>query len=430
MSLTTEKFYNLFWKNKTCRNLFLLSKEELLETSTFGTEQNYFSYSSNRIIISNANEEGDESDTIKFRNENTLLTLDKNLEERIDYFKPIIEDFLDQNFKKAFEKLSYDIENKGWSLVIKLIRLLSNEEKREINLIQLMQGYGFIGKHLNSFEEIEKDLESKLIPKKGNSLINEHNIKTFFEGIKFVKELYVNNSYKKLYSTNQVLVNTLNSEDDFGSRIKLFGLLYEAGIISASNQDAIIECSHCEPGTYKGVFQLKLNPKKLNNLKCPICSKELTYFVPYTLNEEIHQIVKSKDGILLDALKYKLHSKGFDYLSNQHYLKDIEVDCLFEAIIENKPVLYVVEIKMFKLNTTHNKLKSKIKQSYGKLIEDIERLKGLEDFKEKHLKPLLLVNVTDKDFINEIRYEIKTSNSGAVHKESEILNLDLLKFSD
>ena len=267
MSLTTEKFYNLFWKNKTCRNLFLLSKEELLETSTFGTEQNYFSYSSNRIIISNANEEGDESDTIKFRNENTLLTLDKNLEERIDYFKPIIEDFLDQNFKKAFEKLSYDIENKGWSLVIKLIRLLSNEEKREINLIQLMQGYGFIGKHLNSFEEIEKDLESKLIPKKGNSLINEHNIKTFFEGIKFVKELYVNNSYKKLYSTNQVLVNTLNSEDDFGSRIKLFGLLYEAGIISASNQDAIIECSHCEPGTYKGVFQLKLNPKKLNNLK-------------------------------------------------------------------------------------------------------------------------------------------------------------------
>ena len=103
MSLTTEKFYNLFWKNKTCRNLFLLSKEELLETSTFGTEQNYFSYSSNRIIISNANEEGDESDTIKFRNENTLLTLDKNLEERIDYFKPIIEDFLDQNFKKAFQ---------------------------------------------------------------------------------------------------------------------------------------------------------------------------------------------------------------------------------------------------------------------------------------------------------------------------------------
>lgn len=430
MSLTTEKFYNLFWKNKTCQNLFLLSKEELLETSTFGTEQNYFSYSSNRIIISNASEQGDESDTIKFRNENTLLTLDKNLEERIDYFKPIIEDFLDQNFKKALEKLSYDIENKGWSLIIKLIRLLANEEKREINIIRLLQGYGFIGKHLNSFEEIEKDLESKLIPKKGNSLINENNIKTFFEGIKFVKELYVNNSYKKLYSTNQVLVNTLNSEDDFGSRIKLFGLLYEAGIISASSQDAIIECSHCEPGTYKGVFQLKLNPKKLNNLKCPICSKELTYFVPYNLNEEIYRIVKSKDGILLDALKHKLHSKGFNYLLNQHYLEDIEVDCLFEAFIEDKPVLYIVEIKMFKLNTTHNKLKSKIKQSYGKLIEDIERLKSLDDFKEKRLKPLLLVNVTDKDFINEVRYEIRTSNSSSIHKESEILNLDLLKFSD
>ena len=271
MSLVREKFYNLFWQDKTCQNLFLLSKEELLETSTFGTQQNSYSYSSNRIIISNSAEGSGDSMTIKFRNENTLITLDKNLEERIDYFKPIVESFLDQNFKKAFDKLHHDMDHKGWSLVIKIVRLLTNEKRRETNIVKFLQEYGFVGKHINSFEEIEHYLESKFIPQKGNSLVNENNIKTFFEGIRFIKELYVNNSYKKLYNSNQVLINTLNSEDDFGSRISLFARLYEAGIISPSKQDAILECFHCEPGTYKGFFQLKLNPIKLREIKCPNC---------------------------------------------------------------------------------------------------------------------------------------------------------------
>ena len=32
MSEIKKKFYNLFWKNKSCQNLFLLSKEEFLDT--------------------------------------------------------------------------------------------------------------------------------------------------------------------------------------------------------------------------------------------------------------------------------------------------------------------------------------------------------------------------------------------------------------
>ncbi|MAU15940.1 MAG: hypothetical protein CMH46_10430 [Muricauda sp.] len=429
MSLVREKFYNLFWQDKTCQNLFLLSKEELLETSTFGTQQNSYSYSSNRIIISNSAEGSGDSMTIKFRNENTLITLDKNLEERIDYFKPIVESFLDQNFKKAFDKLHHDMDHKGWSLVIKIVRLLTNEKRRETNIVKFLQEYGFVGKHINSFEEIEHYLESKFIPQKGNSLVNENNIKTFFEGIRFIKELYVNNSYKKLYNSNQVLINTLNSEDDFGSRISLFARLYEAGIISPSKQDAILECFHCEPGTYKGFFQLKLNPIKLREIKCPNCSKQLTYFVPYELDEEIYQIVKAKDGLLMDALVYQLAKHNFSFVLNQNYLSDIEIDCLFESRVGDEQVLYIVETKMFKLNTTQARLKNKIKQGYGKLIADVERLLELEGFNDKKLKPLLLVNVTDRNLINEIRFEMKKSNPEMLHQDSEIVNLELLKFS-
>ena len=428
MSILQSKFYNIFWQNKSCRNLFLLSKEELLETATLGTENNSLSYTSNRIIISNAQENDDESETIKFRNENSTIVIDKNLEERVDYFKPLIGEFLDNNFKKAFDKLSDDIEKKGWSLLIKIIRLLANEKNREKNIIKLLKGYGFIGSHLTSFKQIEKDLENKFLSKKGNSLVNEHNIKAFFEGIKFVKELYVNNSYKKLYNTNQVLVNTLNSEEDFNSRIKLFSLLYDNKIIKPSSDDAFIECSNCEPGTYRGVFQLRLKPKNLKELKCPVCKEELTYYVPYELVPEIFEIVKQKDGLLHNALLNKLDTYGFEYLANQIFLNDIEIDCIYEGILGDKTAIFIVETKMYKLNTEPKKLKSKLKRDYGKLINDCKRLTKLKEFNGKWIKPLLLVNITDKVLINSVSSELKHSNLEQINQETEIMNIDQLEF--
>ena len=57
MTLIKKKFYHLFWSNPSCQNLFLLSKEELLETRTFGTDDFTFSFSTNRIIVSNAQDD-------------------------------------------------------------------------------------------------------------------------------------------------------------------------------------------------------------------------------------------------------------------------------------------------------------------------------------------------------------------------------------
>lgn len=424
MSEIKKKFYNIFWQNESCQNLFLLSKEELLETRTYGSEEHSFSFSTNKIIISNAQDENSEAfETIKFRTESHNIDLDASIDEKIKYFKPIIEQFFDSRFKKSFDKLIEDFEKKGWKLIMKVIGILSDQENREEKIIKLMQEYGFVGKHLNSFKEIETHFERQLIPTKGSELLNEQTITTFFEGIKFAKELYVNHSYKRLYSTNQVLVSVLNSEDNFESRLKLFHLLYESKILLPSKEDAFIECSHCEPLTYRGVFQLRLNPKKLKDLKCPVCTKELTYFVPYELHKEIYDIVKSQDGLLLDAYCNVLESNKYQYKTNQHFLDNIEIDCIFSDVT----FTYIVEAKMYKLNTDTDKLKSKIREHFGKLIKDVSRLQKLSEFNGIVLKPILLVNVIDIQLVQEIEAELKEKNTELIAQNTRILNLNLIQ---
>ncbi|OYU82485.1 MAG: hypothetical protein CFE24_15385 [Flavobacterium sp. BFFFF2] len=401
----------------------MLSKEELLETTTIGEGENAFSYSLPRITLSNSHESEDAvHDTIKFRTETQNIFLDGSLEAKVEFFKPIIEGYYDKHFRKSFEKLFNDFDKKGLSLLFKAITILSDNENREKNSIKFLKEYGFISHNIDSFKAIQNNFEQNLVPKKGNDLINEQTINTFFEGIKFIKELYVNYSYKKLYNTNQILVNTLSSEDNFASRIKLFHLLYDNKIITASAEDSFIECSHCDYGTYKGVFQLRINPSKLKDLRCPVCSKELTYFVPYELNKDIYSIVKSKDGLLLDAYCNILDTQKYQYKTNLKFLNNIEVDCIFS----DANFTYVVEVKMYKLNTDTNKLKSKIREHFGKLLIDIKRLYQLPEFKTKDLKPILLVNVIDSNLVKEIEAELKEKNTGIISQNSRILNLNLL----
>lgn len=423
MSEIKKVFYNLFRQNQSCQNLFMLSKEELLETTIIGEGENAFSYSLPRITISNAqNNEDGVHETIKFRNETQNIFLDGSLNAKIEYFAPILEDFFDKHFRKSFEKLINDIDKKGLSLLLKVIKILTNEEKREKESIKFLKEYGFIGQNIETFKEVEASFERRLTPKKGNELINENTINTFFEGIKFIKELYVNHSYKKLYNTNQILVNTLNSEDNFTSRIKLFHLLYDNKIIAPSSEDAFIECSHCDSGTYKGVFQLRLNPNKLKDLKCPVCSKEVTYFVPYELHKEIYDVVKSQDGLLLDAYCNILETGKYKYQTNQYFLDNIEIDCIFS----DNSFTYIVEAKMYKLNTDIGKLKSKIREHFGKLIKDVERLQKLPEFEGIILKPILLVNVIDTFLVQEIEVELKEKNTGVIGQNTRILNLNLI----
>lgn len=428
MPITKKKFYHLFWNNPSCQNLFLLSKEELLETRIFGNEEFSFSFSTNRIIVSNAQDNENELiDTIKTRSELYNMEIDSLLNDKLESLTPIIEQFFNSKFKKSIEKVGKDIEKKPFNFLAKILKIAFDEENREIKTIEFLQGYGFVRKNLNSFKEIEASIGKSLIPSKNNELINEKTIYTFFEGVKFIKELYVNHSYKNLYNTNQVLINTLNSEDNFQSRIKLFGDLYDSKIITPSKDDAFIECSHCDPLTYRGVFQLRLNPKKLKDLKCPVCSNELTYFVPYELHDDIYKSVKSHDGLILDALCDKLSSNGTLFQLNRKFLNDIEIDCIFKVDAK----VYIIETKMYKQNNTaEEKLVSKIKEHYSKLVKDVERIESNEEFQGLEIIPLLLTNINNQNVLRTSQQYFKADFlESKYYNIGNIINLNLLKFS-
>jgi hypothetical protein len=172
---------------------------------------------------------------------------------------------------------------------------------------------------------------------------------------------------------------------------------------------------------------LRLNPKKLKDLKCPVCSNELTYFVPYELHDEIYKVVKSHDGLILDALCDKLSSNGNSFELNKKFLNDIEIDCIFMA---DKKV-YIVEAKMYKQNnTTEEKLISKIKEHYNKLIKDVERIENNTEFQGLEIIPLLITNINNHTILKVSQQHFKTITSESkYYNVGHIINLNLLKFS-
>ncbi|HBX51551.1 MAG: hypothetical protein A2275_04965 [Bacteroidetes bacterium RIFOXYA12_FULL_35_11] len=428
MSEIKKIFYNLFWQNKACQNLFLLSKEELLDTKTLTHEENFTSVSMPRIIISNIENKADfPHETIKLRTENQNIKNESLIESKIELYKPIITNFLENKFGKSLERVVKDFQNDPWKLLGKAALLfIDSGENFEKTIIEFLQEYGFIGKQINSFSELEKYFQKEAITKNFKSVLSENNIWNFLEFLKAAKDIYVFESYKSLYTSNQVLVNALHDKDDFISRLQLFNLLFDSGIISSSNEDAFIECTNCQPGTYRGVFQLKLNPLKLKELKCPVCSGHVSYYVPYELNKEIYEIVKAKDGLLLDALCDLLNKNSVEHKVNQTVLNDIEFDCVYKV----NESYSIVECKMYKIDTPKAKLKSKMKEHLGKLISNIVRLKEAEPQNAVPVFPVLLVNINDHKLLNEVEVVIKSGNPDELTQIARICSIDQINFKN
>lgn len=423
MTTTTKIFYSFFWKNKSCQNLFLLSKEELLENISYDLEGTKINYTLPRIIISNALQNYDDAealDTVVNRTESQSILLKDLVDNRFNSLIKPFEVLLETKLKKPFENLVKHIEQKGLFGVVKIVLMLADEEKREENTIKLLQEFQFIGPNITNYKELEESFKKAIIPKKGGQIITEQSITTFFEGVKMIKDIYITFYSKKLYTTNQILVNSLHSEDNYQNRLKLFRDLYENGIIYSSQEDALVECTSCKKGTYGGVLRLNINPNKLQNLKCPDCNKELTYFVPYELHQDIFEIVKEKDGLLLHAYCNFLQSRNISYQTNLNYLDDIEIDCMYHDS-EN---IYIVESKMYKINTPKNRLEKKIKKDFRDLIKVVQRLETLDEFKDKNLVSILLVNVIENTILIECEKVLKENHHDELTQKGKIINFN------
>ena len=173
----------------------------------------------------------------------------------------------------------------------------------------------------------------------------------------------------------------------------------------------------------KGVFQLCLDPNKLSDLGVLFVQMD-SHFVPYKLHIEIYKVVKEKDGLLQDALNYKLEELGIQFKTNQTFLNDIEIDCVFET----NNLIHIMETKMYKINTSKAKLKIKIKCHFDKLAKDIQRLSENNVLNLNKIKPLLLLNIPDRKLLKEINHELKSNTKNHIYKIINIVNVSLLKF--
>jgi len=407
MSEITTKFYNIFWQNKACQNLFLLSKEEFLDRDIIpnGNKQTIVAYP--RLILSNNSKSEFDRQQVQNRRTNTEIELSNNLENKISGYVTLIENLYEGKLQKEIEAVINAIEKRPFKFSRSLLIAFANGNSDK--LLTILKDFKIVKPHIKSMDELE-DFYKKLFDKYYKQLINDSTVRTFNESIRKIKDQYTNYLHKKLVESNQITVDALSSFDNFKSRLELFELLYESNIIGSSEEDGFIECPECDPGTFYGSVKIKLKPRRTKKLICPACSAKLTYFIPYKLNGEIFKIVNSKDGLLLNALENLFDSNGIKYESNKIFGKDIEIDTCFEY----NNCLHIIEVKMFKSeNTTPRKLKQKVKQALSKLNKDTSEISTL-DTKFQQILPILLVNIQNDSLISEIETELDDEKLKAI----------------
>ncbi len=421
MTEKTEIFYSLFWKNKACRNLFLLSKEELLYSKEIKVEDKINVITLPRIILSNVNTGEHAHQLISAGTVTDSIKKEYSIGNTLRQYESIFDYFIDGKFGKSIDKLLDDIENKPRKFIKLGLKLtILNEAGREEAIIKELQHYGFIGKNIKKINEIGNQLEHFILKKEFKNIFSENNFHNLLELLKSFKDIYINTIYSNLYNSNQILVNALHSEDNYTNRLELFDLLYSLEIIEFGREDSFIECTSCDTGMFKGAVQLKIKPIKLNNLICPICNSKLNYYVPYQLNNEIYSIIKEKDGLILNSLCNFLEQKKIKYWKNKHYLNDIEFDCEYEV----NDRYYIIECKMYKVNNAENKLKEKIKGDFSKLIKKINRIKG--KLENKIIHPVLLINISDTILINSLISELRDNDKDEMVQRASIITIDTI----
>lgn len=405
MSTQTEIFYNLFWKSQSCRNLFLLSKEELLDIHAFPILNKTIRYTFPRIILSNDtdNKKLKELSTIRtdthgIQAEQKLTDLFSNLEAK---FK-LIEN---TPFGKSVERLIVDVTNSPENVLSAILDILCTDEAVDTEkvVITLLQKYGFVGKHVNNFDELILFIENEVVQKNIDRVFSEDNVHSVLDGLKNLKDVYWTSVKKTMSSTKQSLVNALHERETLKERLHLFDLLYDQDIIRLSNADSFVECPNCDPGRYRGMMQLGIRPTRTSKITCPICNGKAHFYIPYDLHPEIYNLIKAKDGLLLNAICHVLDKKKLKCQTNltDKDFPDVEIDCLVKV----GTTRLVIESKMYKLETDERKLFGKVKKHVGKLRDDLLKIKQGTNTKYQ-LVPILVVNISNTNVLSRIKSEL------------------------
>lgn len=401
MTVISKQFFNIFWGSKVCRSIFLLHKTELLECKSVdidGIEKEVFRP---RIIVSNNFEKRETNTVLQLNADNLQLRVENSFDYKSKILKPKIEVLIEQKFGKSIKKLEADLSSKTKALALffKIAKTLANSEKREKSSIELLQKYGFIGNQINSFEELGKYLES-ILKKNLKNIISEEHLFHFYDTLELARFYYYSVMSKSMLKSNKILVEALHDQEHYQNRLELLSLLQDSGILYAGQSETYFQCLNCQPGTAFGSALLNIRVKNLNKFKCPVCQTPFFYLAPLFINNEVYQKIINKDGLLLFAVGDALQQSNYKFEYNHIIKPDIEVDII---VWKYNHIHFLIEVKMFTLNSTERKLVQKIKKSLVEIKKQIDKLKGNKDYES--VKYVLVTNIMDEALLKQVREE-------------------------
>ena len=347
-------------------------------------------------------EKGESNLDLTVKAENFSFKLENSFETKGQIIQPKLEEFFKAKFGKAFDKLDKDLSKstKAASLLIKAIRVVRNPEKGEQVAIDFLQHYGFIGKNINSFEELGESIE-KFFKKNFKGLLSEEHVFHFYDTVELGRFIYYTIMYKSMLKSNKILVNALSDVEDYQDRLHVLSLLQDSDLLKAGQSETYFQCLNCKPGTAMGSVLMDIRVKNLSNFSCPICNQPFFYLAPLQLHPVLFDCITHSDGMLLFAALDLMEEFGLSPEPNVIIGGDVEID-IVATTTDGKKLF--VECKMFGHTTSEQNLQRKISGAVKEIEKQLVRCKELDTYPDQYS---LLVNVPDDKVLKAIASKLK-----------------------
>ncbi len=186
-----ELFYKIFWDNKSCQNLFLLSKIELLDSKTFTLFDKPILLPFPRIILSNQEIKKIDKYQIDIRNERSNLTTEQRIQSHVNELTPLIEKFFKDVLERPIEKFRSIFEDPSEKVEHFVIGLIEAENK-ELYILNALKEFGLVKKHINNIDELREYLKKEILLKKIDKVISTQSYWSIIDCIRGIKEFYNN----------------------------------------------------------------------------------------------------------------------------------------------------------------------------------------------------------------------------------------------
>lgn len=394
MTAVSKKFYNLFWNNEICRQIFGLHKELLLERKEIPIGNEKRTIYLQRIVLSNSPKKQIDCDIIANRVSNQIVDINEGLKTKGDkYFdEKKFKSLIDTHFGKAIEIIEKKI-NSGTISQIRLSFEFLNSITSEEKFIKFLKRYCLIPSNIDSFKQFEEILNKKV-----SSIITNDNILDFIDSVDKISEYYTTELYNNLLESEKFYTDVFYEIESYKDRLSFFDLLYEAKIIESGIYKTIYECHNCDENIFKAFATIKAKPSKLT-IKCPICNKETFYLSPYKINDEIYSHIIDKDGTIKFAIKYLLEEYDFTIQENIQIPPDTELDLV---AFSNDKGSMIIELKMFKNNISEQAYKSNLNSAFSKALKAKEKLYIVNN-DLKNLPTVIVTNYNDNELLKIVR---------------------------